>query len=129
MTSVDPLAAMAEEPLVQFPVTEGEYETVYQIGNVTMADHRQATVILIAMLSGDGSTAKVFSMLVKATKTPVAVKVWKPKGSPQLQAECDACRKSTLRRRQPTWPTSRYCSYDYRDERVQFHFNLSVRTS
>jgi hypothetical protein len=29
----------------------------------------------MALLLGDGSTAKVFSMLIKATKTPVAVKV------------------------------------------------------
>eukprot|EP00045_Choanoeca_perplexa_P008396 m.77630 g.77630 ORF g.77630 m.77630 type:complete len:707 (+) comp14477_c0_seq1:115-2235(+) len=45
---------MAEDSLESYPVTEGEYETVYQIG--------------------DGSTAKVFSMMVKATKKRVAVK-------------------------------------------------------
>eukprot|EP00730_Choanoeca_flexa_P003845 TRINITY_DN11519_c0_g2_i2.p1 TRINITY_DN11519_c0_g2~~TRINITY_DN11519_c0_g2_i2.p1 ORF type:complete len:391 (+),score=76.77 TRINITY_DN11519_c0_g2_i2:126-1298(+) len=45
---------MAEETRPQFPVTEDAYETKYPLG--------------------DGSTAKVFSMEVKATKLQVAVK-------------------------------------------------------
>eukprot|EP00045_Choanoeca_perplexa_P008251 m.76020 g.76020 ORF g.76020 m.76020 type:complete len:72 (-) comp14419_c0_seq1:7-222(-) len=46
---------MAEDNTERYPVKEEEYETLYQIGN--------------------GSTAKVFTMLIKATKAHVAVKV------------------------------------------------------
>eukprot|EP00045_Choanoeca_perplexa_P008252 m.76021 g.76021 ORF g.76021 m.76021 type:complete len:503 (-) comp14419_c0_seq2:166-1674(-) len=45
---------MAEDNTERYPVKEEEYETLYQIGN--------------------GSTAKVFTMLIKATKAHVAVK-------------------------------------------------------